>query len=114
LEKLLRKYESGREGDMFLTGLDVRSNEAKKSAAANTGAIQFRTTILQAGKTATGIQIPDDVMAKLGTSKKPPVRITLNGYTYRSTVAGNLDKAIVALTKKTQCRIQAPPIVVKV
>jgi hypothetical protein len=49
--------------------------------------IRFRTTILQAGKTATGIQIPDDVIAKLGTSKKPPVRVTINGYTYRSTVA---------------------------
>jgi Domain of unknown function (DUF1905)/Bacteriocin-protection, YdeI or OmpD-Associated len=48
---------------------------------------QFRTTILQAGKTATGIQIPDEVIAKLGTSRKPPVRVTINGYTYRSTVA---------------------------
>lgn len=58
---------------------------AKKSVATKTGTIRFRTTILQAGKSATGIQIPDDVMAKLGTSKKPPVRVTLNGYTYRST-----------------------------
>lgn len=60
---------------------------AKKSVATKTGAARFRTTILQAGKSATGIQIPDDVMAKLGTSKRPPVRVTLNGYTYRSTVA---------------------------
>jgi hypothetical protein len=49
--------------------------------------IKFRTTILQAGKTATGIQIPDDVIAKLGTGKKPAVCVTINGYTYRSTVA---------------------------
>ena len=49
--------------------------------------IRFRTRILQAGKTATGIQIPDEVIAKLGTSKKPAVRVTINGYTYRSTVA---------------------------
>lgn len=49
--------------------------------------IRFRTTILQAGKTATGIQIPDEVIAKLGTSKKPAVRVTINGFTYRSTVA---------------------------
>lgn len=49
--------------------------------------IRFHTTILQAGKTATGIQIPDEVIAKLGTSKKPAVRVTINGYTYRSTVA---------------------------
>jgi len=49
--------------------------------------IRFHTTILTAGKTATGIQIPNEVMAKLGTSKRPAVRITMNGYTYRSTVA---------------------------
>jgi len=51
------------------------------------GGIRFHTTILQAGKTATGIQIPDDVIEKLGSSKKPAVRVTINGYTYRSTVA---------------------------
>lgn len=49
--------------------------------------IRFRTTILQAGKTATGIQILEDVIGKLGTGKKPPVRVTINGYTYRGTVA---------------------------
>ena len=49
--------------------------------------IRFHTTVLQAGKTATGIQIPDEVIARLGISKKPAVRVTINGYTYRSTVA---------------------------
>ena len=49
--------------------------------------MRFRTTILTAGKTAAGIRVPDDVLAALGTSKKPAVRITINGYTYRSTVA---------------------------
>jgi bacteriocin resistance YdeI/OmpD-like protein/uncharacterized protein DUF1905 len=47
----------------------------------------FRTTILQGDKTATGIVIPEAVVAELGSGKKPPVRVTLNGYTYRSTVA---------------------------
>lgn len=49
--------------------------------------ITFRTTILTAGKTATGIQIPDAVIEKLGAGKKPAVCVTMNGYTYRSTVA---------------------------
>jgi hypothetical protein len=42
---------------------------------------------LQAGKTATGIQIPDEIVAKLGAGKRPPVKVTIKGYTYRSTVA---------------------------
>jgi hypothetical protein len=49
--------------------------------------MKFRTTILLAGKTATGIKIPPEVIEGLGRGKKPPVRVTLKGYTYRSTVA---------------------------
>jgi hypothetical protein len=33
--------------------------------------IRFRTTILTAGKTATGIQIPDEIVARLGAGKRP-------------------------------------------
>lgn len=49
--------------------------------------MQFRTTILQAGKTATGIEVPGAVVEALGAGKRPPVRVTINGYTYRSTIA---------------------------
>ncbi|HEY7523681.1 MAG TPA: YdeI/OmpD-associated family protein [Candidatus Limnocylindrales bacterium] len=49
--------------------------------------MQFRTTILQGDKTATGIRIPDEIVEALGAGKRPPVRITIRGYTYRSTVA---------------------------
>jgi hypothetical protein len=49
--------------------------------------MRFRTTILQAGKTATGIRVPDEVVEVLGKGKRPPVRVTINGYTYRSTIA---------------------------
>ncbi len=49
--------------------------------------MKFTATILQSGKTATGIEVPPRVVAALGSSKKPSVIVTLNGYTYRSTVA---------------------------
>jgi len=49
--------------------------------------MRFHTTILQGDKTATGIRIPDEIMTELGLGKKPPVRITINGHSYRSTVA---------------------------
>jgi hypothetical protein len=49
--------------------------------------IKFSTVLLQAGKTATGIKIPEDIITKLGAGKKPPVKVTINGFTYRSTVA---------------------------
>ncbi|HZN13913.1 MAG TPA: DUF1905 domain-containing protein [Acidimicrobiales bacterium] len=49
--------------------------------------MNFRTELLKAGGTATGFEVPPDVVA-LGSTKRPPVLVTLNGrYTYRNTVA---------------------------
>ena len=49
--------------------------------------MRFHTIIKQGDKTATGIEVPAEVVAALGPSRKPPVKVTINGYTYRSTVA---------------------------
>jgi hypothetical protein len=49
--------------------------------------MRFRTTILQGGKTATGVRVPDEIVAALGAGKRPAVAVTINGYTYRSTIA---------------------------
>ena len=49
--------------------------------------MRFRTRILQSGKTATGIRIPDEIVEGLGAGRRPPVRVTIGGYAYRSTVA---------------------------
>jgi hypothetical protein len=49
--------------------------------------ITFDTTLLLGGKTATGIEVPDDVVEQLGGGKRPKVAVEINGHTYRSTVA---------------------------
>ena len=49
--------------------------------------MRFHTTILRAGATATGIRVPDEIVEALAKGKRPPVRVTINGYTYRSTIA---------------------------
>lgn len=49
--------------------------------------MRFRAVIQRSGKTATGIQVPPAIVADLGSGKRPPVRVTINGYTYRTTVA---------------------------
>ena len=49
--------------------------------------MRFRTTIVQSGKNTTGIQVPDEVVEALGSGKRPAVKVTVNGYSYRSTVA---------------------------
>jgi Bacteriocin-protection, YdeI or OmpD-Associated/Domain of unknown function (DUF1905) len=49
--------------------------------------MKFTTTLLLHGKTATGFEVPTDIVEALGAGKKPPVKVTINGYTYRSSVA---------------------------
>ena len=49
--------------------------------------MRFRTTIQQSGKTTTGIEVPEQVVEALGSGRRPAVEVTINGYTYRSTVA---------------------------
>jgi hypothetical protein len=64
-------------------------------------AITFKTTILKAdGLNATGISVPPDVIAELGTSKRPKVKITLNNHTYRSTVAPYGDVFMLPLSQE--------------
>jgi antitoxin component of MazEF toxin-antitoxin module len=47
--------------------------------------MRFESVVELGGKTATGVGIPDEVIEALGTSKRPPVTVTVNGYTYRTT-----------------------------
>ena len=49
--------------------------------------MEFRATVVLGGRTATGIQVPDEVVTSLGSGKRPPVVVTVGGYTYRTTVA---------------------------
>lgn len=49
--------------------------------------MRFRTTIELAGKTATGIPVPPEVVASLGRGQRVPVVVTVGGHSYRSTIA---------------------------
>ncbi len=49
--------------------------------------MEFRTTVLLGGKTATGLVVPPEVVEALGAGKRAPVTVTLNGHVYPSTLA---------------------------
>lgn len=62
--------------------------------------VTFTTTLLKAtDMDATGIVVPPDAVATLGTSKRPAVTVTLKRYTYRSTVAVMGGKFMLPLAK---------------
>lgn len=64
--------------------------------------MKFRTSLQLEGKTATGLLIPDDVVAALGQSRKPAVTVTVDGpvtrHTYRSTVAARGDRYLLPVS----------------
>src|SRR3954451_2494496 len=58
----------------------------------------FDTVILGAGNN-TGIEVPAANLTALGTGKRPPVVVTVAGYSYKSTVAAMDGGAMIALSK---------------
>lgn len=57
------------------------------------------TTIVKTDGNNTGLEVPPEVIAALGSSKKPPVVVTLAGYTYRNTVAVMGGVFMISLSK---------------
>ncbi len=49
--------------------------------------MRFQTTLYQGDGNTTGIRVPDEVVEALGSGKRPKVLVTVNGYTYRNTIA---------------------------
>jgi hypothetical protein len=47
--------------------------------------MRFRGTVLLSGKTATGIEVPAEVVEGLGGGRRAAVAVTLNSHTYRTT-----------------------------
>ena len=60
--------------------------------------MRFRTTVQLDGKTATGLLVPDEVVSGLGESRKPAVTVTLNGFTYRSTIAARGGRYLIPVS----------------
>ena len=64
--------------------------------------MRFQSVIQLGGKTATGIPVPEEVVSDLGPSKRPPVRVTINGHTYRSTVASRGGEFVLPISAENR------------
>ena len=64
------------------------------------------TTTLQGveGMNATGIEVPPEIVDGLNAGKRPKVTVTVNGFTYRSTVAVMGGRYMVGVTAEQRAR----------
>ena len=59
--------------------------------------MKFKTTIFQTGNN-TGVVVPEKVLEHLGAGIRPPVVLTIKGYTYRSTVGSMGGQFLIPLS----------------
>ncbi len=61
-------------------------------------ATTFRAVVEQAGRTATGIEVPAEVVEALASGKKPAVKVTINGFTYQSTLGSMGGRSMIPVS----------------
>lgn len=64
--------------------------------------MRIQATVEAHGKSATGIEIPSTVVEQLGGGRRPPVSVTINGYTYRSSVASMGGRYLLGLSAEVR------------
>lgn len=72
--------------------------------------VTFRTTLLKDDTLdATGIVVPPEVVAALGSSKRPPVLVTVGDHSYRSTVASMGGMYLIPFAQEHRARTGLAP-----
>ena len=70
----------------------------------------FKTSLqLDSEVNATGIVVPPAVIERLAGGKRPPVVITIGGYTYRSTVAVMGGRSMIPFSQEHRARSGLEP-----
>ncbi|MGD8166810.1 DUF1905 domain-containing protein [Herbiconiux sp. P16] len=64
--------------------------------------MKFTSTILASGKTATGIPVPESVVEALDAGKRIPVVVTINGYSYRSSIVFYTGRYLISLSAENR------------
>jgi uncharacterized protein YdeI (YjbR/CyaY-like superfamily) len=62
--------------------------------------MKFNATLELSKKTATGIQVPDEIVEALGAGKKPAVKVTIGSYSYLSTIGSMGGKYMLPVSQE--------------
>jgi hypothetical protein len=66
--------------------------------------MRFHATIALHGKSATGIEVPADVLAAFGAGKRPKVKVTINGYSYPSSVGSMGGLSLIPVSAEVRAK----------
>lgn len=66
--------------------------------------MRFHATLERSGKTATGFEVPNPVLEALAAGKRPPVRVTVNGYTYASSIGSMGGRSLLPVSADVRAR----------
>jgi hypothetical protein len=64
--------------------------------------MRFRAIVELNGKSATGIEVPEEVVAGLGQGQRPPVLVSIGGHSYRTTVARMHGRFLIPLSAENR------------
>ncbi|GLY65082.1 YdeI/OmpD-associated family protein [Amycolatopsis taiwanensis] len=64
--------------------------------------MRFHATVQLNGKSATGIEVPPEIVAGLGSGKRPKVRVRLNDHTYRSSIGSMGGKSMIPVSAEVR------------
>lgn len=64
--------------------------------------MKFTTTVLASGKTSTGLPVPESVVEALDRGKRIPVVVTIDGYSYRSSIVFYAGQYLIALSAENR------------
>lgn len=62
--------------------------------------MRFSTTLLSFGGNNTGIEVPEEVLAALGSARRVKVVATVNGYSYRTSVAPYMGRIMMPFSSE--------------
>lgn len=66
--------------------------------------MRFHTTLQLHGKTATGIEVPAEIITALGQGKRPKVTVTVNGYSYPITVGSMGGRSLIPVSAQIRAK----------
>jgi Bacteriocin-protection, YdeI or OmpD-Associated/Domain of unknown function (DUF1905) len=66
--------------------------------------MRFHATVRLNGKTATGIEVPADVLDGLGGGKRPKIVVTINGFSYPSSVGSMGGRSLIPVSAEVRAK----------